>query len=209
MNLENYLLFVCASIALVIAPGPDMIYLLGRTITGGRKAGLVAALGVNLGGYVHLLAAVLGLSAIIAASTLAFNIVKWAGALYLLYLGAKILLGKSKPISVAADHNGPQNLRAIFWQGFISDVLNPKVAIFFLALLPQFVVASAANHTQQLFILGLTSNMIAIIINMLIVYLSARITARLRENPTLGAWLNHVMGAIFISLGIKLASEKL
>jgi threonine/homoserine/homoserine lactone efflux protein len=209
MNLENYLLFVCASIVLVLAPGPDMIFLLGRTITGGRKAGLVAALGVNLGGYVHLLAAVFGLSAIIAASTLAFNIVKWAGALYLLYLGMKTLFGKNKTISIDTESGGPQNLRAIFWQGFISDVLNPKVAIFFLALLPQFVVASAPNHTEQLLILGLTSNMIAIIINVLIVYLSARITLRLRENPTVGAWLNHIMGVVFVGLGVKLAREKL
>jgi threonine/homoserine/homoserine lactone efflux protein len=214
MNIENYLLFVGASIILVLVPGPDMVYLLGRSISGGRKAGLAAVLGINLGGYVHLTAAVLGLSAIIATSAFAFSVVKWAGALYLVYIGITTLIGKSKPLQIEVDGNGghrsgKQALQSIFWQGFISDVLNPKVAIFFLALLPQFVVESAQNKIEQLLILGVTSNMIAIAINTLIVYLSSRITTRLRANNRLASWLNNTMGGIFILLGVRLAGEKL
>ena len=191
-----------------------MVYLLGRSITGGRKAGLAAVLGINLGGYVHLTAAVLGLSAIIATSAFAFSIVKWVGALYLIYIGITTLINKSKPIKIKVDSTGghissQQALQSIFWQGFISDVLNPKVAIFFLALLPQFVVESAQNKTEQLLILGVTSNMIAIVINTLIVYLSSRITIRLRANNRIASWLNNAMGSIFILLGVRLASEKI
>lgn len=208
MSIESYLMFVCASIVLCIVPGPDMIFLLGRTLAQGRKAGVLAAVGINAGGYVHLLAAMLGLSAILATSAFAFTIVKWAGAIYLVYLGIQVLKSKESPILIESSGNR-KTLSSIFWQGFLSDVLNPKVALFFLAFLPQFINPNSGHHTLQILFLGCTVNMIAIIINITLVFFASALTVRLRSNQRISFWLNKTMGAIFISLGIKMVSEKI
>jgi threonine/homoserine/homoserine lactone efflux protein len=208
MTLDSYLLFVGASIVLVIVPGPDMLYLLGRSIAQGRKAGFMAALGFNVGGYCHLLAAILGLSAILATSALAFSIVKWAGAAYLIYLGIQTLRGTNRALVISEKDSAQRELRTIFWQAFLSDVLNPKVALFFVALLPQFVETQSHNRVGQLLLLGVTVNVIAILINMLIVLFAVRVTATLRESDTINAMLHKLMGAVFIGLGLRLAGEK-
>src|SRR4051812_23745101 len=139
MSVDNYLLFVFASVILCIVPGPDMIFLLGRTLAQGKKAGIVAAIGINMGAYVHLFAATLGISAIIATSAFAFTIIKWMGAAYLVFIGIKIFSGADEKVTIHAEKTIHRNYRQVFWQGFISDVLNPKVALFYLAFLPQFV----------------------------------------------------------------------
>jgi threonine/homoserine/homoserine lactone efflux protein len=134
MTVHNYLLFVGASTVLVLVPGPDMIYMLGRCIAQGRKAGLMAAIGFNLGGYVHLAAAVLGLSAVLATSAVAFGVVKWLGAIYLVYLGITALANTGRPIELDTQTISANDSKAILRQAFLSDVLNPKVAMFFMAL---------------------------------------------------------------------------
>ena len=209
MELNNYLLFIAASIFLCVVPGPDMVHLLSRTIAQGAKSGLMAALGMNLGAYCHLLAAILGLSAILATSATAFTIVKWLGTFYLIYLGIQALITKSTTVPITAAISNNAIAMPAFWQGFLSDILNPKVAIFFLAFLPQFVTPASHNHTQQLFLLGITVNVIAIIINILIVHFSSKITNQLRQNNPINSWLNKIMGVTFISLGVKLAHEKI
>src|ERR1700683_4422847 len=135
MTLHSYFLFVLASFVLVLVPGPDMVYMLARCIAQGRRAGILAALGFNLGGYVHLAAAVLGLSVILATSSIAFVVVKWLGAGYLIYLGVKALLSSREALAITGDGLAGRKGRTIVWQAFVSDVLNPKVALFFLALL--------------------------------------------------------------------------
>ena len=209
MSLDSYLLFVFASIILCIVPGPDMIFLLSRTLAQGKKAGIAAAIGINVGAYLHLFAAVLGISAILASSAYAFTIIKWLGAAYLVYIGIKILLSKQGSVIIDERDIKKQNLRKIFWQGFLSDALNPKVAIFFLAFLPQFVSPASENRTLQILFLGITVNVIAILINLVLVYFSSTLTSRLRENTSISKSLNKIMGSIFILLGLKLASEKL
>ena len=203
-----YWLFVGATVVLVLAPGPDMAYMLARTVAQGRKAGVVAAIGINVGAYVHVLAAVVGLSAILATSSIAFTIVKWAGACYLVWIGIQALL-KSPRLSIEGSASAPLNFRAIFWQGFLSDVLNPKVALFFLAFLPQFVDYGGGNEIQQLLLLGVTCNVIAIAINLMLVYCAGVATASLRRNQTLTRWLHRAMGGMFIALGVRLANDKL
>ncbi len=130
MTLHSYLLFVTASIVLVLVPGPDMIYMLGRCIAQGRKAGLMAAMGFNLGGYSHLTAAALGLSAVLATSAVAFTAVKWLGAGYLIYLGISTLRSKTGLIELDTTRSS-RSAKTILWQAFLSNVLNPKVAMFF------------------------------------------------------------------------------
>ena len=208
MTVETYLLFVGACVVLSLAPGPDMAYLLSRSIAQGKKAGLLAALGINIGAYVHAAAAVLGLSAILATSSLAYTIVKWAGACYLVYLGIQALRSNAAALKVSGSNKKPVKGTTILWQGFVSDVLNPKVALFFLAFLPQFVDPEAGNRTAQLLLLGATVNVVAIVINSLLVLFATRLTRRLRNSARITVWLNRVMGAVFISLGLRLAAEK-
>jgi len=208
MTLHSYLLFVGASIVLVIVPGPDMVYMLARCIAQGRRAGVLAAVGFNLGSYVHLTAAVLGLSAILATSSLAFSVVKWLGAAYLVYLGVGALRSKQGPLVISANGLANRNDRTILWQAFLSDVLNPKVAMFFLALLPQFVDTTGSHPTLQILLLGVTVNMIALPGNILLAYFSARLTETLRRSPTISGRLQKAMGALFVALGLRLAFDK-
>ena len=208
MTLHNYLLFVGASVVLVLVPGPDMIYMLSRCVSQGRKAGLMAALGFNLGGCTHLVAAVLGLSAVIATSVVAFTVVKWLGAGYLVYLGISTLRSKTGPINLDMHKVAGPSAKTILWQAFLSDVLNPKVAMFFLALLPQFVDPKAPHPTLQILILGVTVNVIALAGNTILVTLSASVTASLRRNTSVSALLQKALGATFVALGLRLATEK-
>jgi threonine/homoserine/homoserine lactone efflux protein len=205
----SYGLFVLAGLALILVPGPDMLFMLGRSIAQGRRAGVVAALGINAGGYVHLAAAITGLSAILLTSALAFTIVKWIGAAYLIWLGISALRDRATAPSLSAGEMPAKRLGAVFVQGFLSDVLNPKVAIFFLALLPQFVDLKAGHPVAQLLLLGLTVNMLAIAVNLILVLLSARISRNLRGNPRIARRLQSAMGILFIALGARLATERL
>jgi threonine/homoserine/homoserine lactone efflux protein len=202
------MLFVGASLILCLVPGPDMLFLLGRTIAQGRAAGLSAAFGINLGAYVHLVAAVTGLSAVILASAMAFTAVKWVGAAYLFYLGLRALLSKGSLVFPVGDVRA-KALRLIFWQGFLSDVLNPKVALFYVALLPQFVSAHDPSPVTHLLALGVACNMVGIATSIAYVFLAARMTSTLRRNHAISCWLSRAMGALFVGLGLKLATEKI
>ena len=207
MDFEKYLLFIGASIVLCAVPGPDMILLLSRSVAQGRKAGLVTAIGINLGAYFHLFAAIIGISAAIAASAYAFTVIKWTGAIYLVYLGITILRSKTSIKKIGGSSLKGNTAWSSFWQGFWSDVLNPKVAIFYLSFLPQFVVGNG-NHVKQLLLLGVTANMVGIISSVVIVCFSAALTEKLRQDARVSAWLGKALGGIFVTLGIKLATEK-
>jgi threonine/homoserine/homoserine lactone efflux protein len=211
IDLNTYLMFIGAAFILVIAPGPDMAYMLARTVAQGRVAGFLAAAGINTGAYVHVFASVVGLTAILAASSVAFTALKWAGACYLVWLGYRALTSKSAALNVEGSASPSMRRSAIFWQGFWSDVLNPKVAIFFLAFLPQFVDVTNQTFgvTQQLLLLGVTCNVVAICTNLVLVCFASAMTNRLRESQRLVAWMHKAMGAVFIGLGIRLASQRL
>jgi threonine/homoserine/homoserine lactone efflux protein len=208
MSQHTYLLFIGASLLLCLVPGPDMLFLLGRTIAQGRAAGMCAAFGINLGAYVHLLAAVTGLSALILTSATAFSIVKLLGAAYLLYLGWCTLRTK-ETTGISVGDEPPKALRRVFWQGFLSDVLNPKVALFYIALLPQFMNAHDPHPVAHLVVLGVTGNMVGITTSLVYVYLAAHLTSALRRNRTISVWLTKAMGALFVGLGLKLVTEKI
>lgn len=168
----------------------------------------MAALGINAGAYLHLAAAVVGLSALLLASATAFTIVKWAGAAYLCSVGIRALMSREAMTNLTGSEIAGRSLRAIFWQGFWSDVLNPKVAIFYVALLPQFIDVQAGHVTAQLVLLGVTANMLAIGINLGLVAGAAQLTGRLRRNARIALWLQRAMGALFIGLGARLAAQK-
>lgn len=211
IDLSILLIFIGAVVLLVITPGPDMAFMLTRTIAQGRRAGALAALGINAGAYVHVLASVLGLTAILATSSVAFTLIKWAGAGYLIWIGIQALRSEVAPLAMHGIEGHRPDGSSIFWQGFISDVLNPKVAIFFLAFLPQFVNphSESASVTTQLLVLGFTCNIVALSVNLLLVRLAGFASASLRANQRLTLWLHRLMGVVFIGLGLRLANEKL
>ena len=205
---HNFLLFLVAAILLNLAPGPDLLYVLSRSVAQGKRAGRLSSFGVCTGALVHAMAAALGLSAILATSAYAFSVVKWVGALYLIYLGLHAIFSKNGHLSFDSLEVKEQSGWAIFSQGVLTDVLNPKVAIFFLSFLPQFVDPKAGCQTVQLLVLGLIVVLIAVIWEFVVVSFAARITRVLRNNSWLTPWLNRTMGLIFIGLGVRLATEK-
>lgn len=207
MNWHTYTLFIIASLILNLVPGPDMLFLLGRAVAQGRRSGLCAAFGINLGAYVHLAAAITGLSAILMTSATAFTVVKWIGAAYLVYLGIRTLQAGQSALHFQDENSAKRANHFIFWQGFLSDVLNPKVALFYLALLPQFLSADSRHPAQELLLLGITGNMVGISVSVTLVFASMAITMNLRRNETIASWLQKAMGAMFVGLGIKLVTE--
>jgi threonine/homoserine/homoserine lactone efflux protein len=211
IDLHTYLMFIGAAFILVIAPGPDMAYMLARTVAQGRRAGFLAVAGINAGAYVHVFASVVGLTAVLAASSVAFTALKWVGACYLVWIGYRALTSRAEALVVEGMAPARMRGRSIFWQGFWSDVLNPKVAIFFLAFLPQFVDVTnqTLSVTQQLLILGATCNVVAVCTNLVLVCFASAMTNRVRKSRQLAAWLHKAMGAVFVGLGIRLASQRL
>ncbi|HEX3603932.1 MAG TPA: LysE family translocator [Steroidobacteraceae bacterium] len=199
-------LFVLSGLLLSITPGPDTLYIVGRSATQGRRAGAVAALGVGAGTLVHISAAALGLSAILAASAAAFTALKIAGAAYLLYVGVTLILSAR----VAGPSAGtaavrPASIRGIFVQGFLTNVLNPKVALFFLAFLPQFVASDASSKPLAFLFLGAVFDFNGTLWNLLVAWSSAHLSRRLSPGGAFKQWFNRSVGAAFILIGVRLA----
>ena len=196
-------LFILASWALILAPGPDMLYVITRGIAHGRRAGLLSAVGVICGILVHTLAAALGLALILQASTIAFLVVKFAGVMYLLYLGIKSLRDKSA--FALQGHTAAVSSQKLFWQGVLSNVLNPKVAIFFLAFLPQFVDRTGSHIGFQMVILGLTFALFGLCFLSVVGYFAGAIGAWLTRQPQYTNILRWITGGVLIGLGVRLA----
>jgi threonine/homoserine/homoserine lactone efflux protein len=199
-------LFVLSGLLLNITPGPDTLYILGRSSTRGWRAGAVAALGIGAGTFVHICAAALGLSAILAASATAFTAVKIIGAAYLLYVGMTLIRSASdaqSSTSTAIPRHAA--IRGIFIQGFLTNVLNPKVALFFLAFLPQFVGAEAASKPLAFLFLGVIFDVNGTIWNLLVAWSTARLSTSLSPGAAFKRWFNRCVGGVFIFIGIRLA----
>lgn len=201
--------FVVAGLLLNVTPGPDTLYVVARTSTQGLRAGAVAALGIGAGTLVHISAAALGLSAILAASATAFTIVKFAGAAYLVYVGISLILASYPPAEAGnTPAIAPAALRKVFVQGFLTNVLNPKVALFFLAFLPQFVAPDAPSKPLAFLFLGVIFNLNGTLWNLFVAWSAARISGGLRRSAAFTKWFERSVGSIFVFLGIRLALAK-
>lgn len=187
-----------ASLALVVIPGPAVIYILTRSVSQGRNAGLVSAFGVNAGSTVHVLAAVAGLTVLLANSLTAYTAVKWAGVGYLAWIGIRTLMADD--MSFAEPNLEPTALRKIFFQGVVVNVLNPKVAIFFLAFLPQFVDTTASNATAQTLVLGMTLVLIGLISDSLYAVAGGSVGDALRRRHTLARATRIGTGSVYLAL---------
>ena len=206
LGTHDLLLFIVAGWLLNVTPGPDMLYIIGRSTAQGLRAGIVAALGVGAGIFVHIGATALGLSAILAASAGAFTLIKLMGAAYLVYVGFSLLRSSSTPFdSAAATRLAPASLRSVFMQGFLTNVLNPKVALFFLAFLPQFVESDAASKPLAFLFLGLLFDVNGTLWNVFVAWSAARLSTGLRQRTDALKWFNRCVGGIFVALGIRLA----
>ncbi|EXJ09666.1 LysE family translocator [Nitrincola nitratireducens] len=200
-----WMFFVSAAIILNISPGPDLIYIISRTLSHGARVGLASAIGVCSGALIHVLAAAAGISAILKSSEIAFVIAKFIGAGYLVFLGIQAL--RSTGVSFETDKLNVSTKISpwlAFKQGVLVDALNPKVAIFFMAFLPQFVREDHGSVPTQLITLGLITIAIAIVIESFVVFLAARLTNYLQSNPSVSIRLDRIFGCILMVLAIQL-----
>lgn len=209
LGIEHLGWFVLSGWLLNLTPGPDVLYIVSSALRSGVRAGIVAALGITAGCFVHIVAAGLGVSALMATSAMAFSVLKWVGAAYLLYVGVQLLLSKApdaiKIEAGSADSVTAGGLKSLFFRGFWTNALNPKVALFFLAFVPQFIAPGAAHPTAAFLLLGVLFNLNAIPINIgyaVLAAWAARRTAAIQRGMH---WLDRLAGALFVGFGIKLA----
>jgi threonine/homoserine/homoserine lactone efflux protein len=203
LGIHHYWLFIATAVVLVITPGQDTFFILGRSLAGGRTAGIAAALGITAGSVIHTIFAALGLSAMLATSPYAFMVVKFAGAAYLVYIGVRALLSRA---AILPGENAPDAGRwDAFRQGIISNLLNPKVALFFLALMPQFIDAASASKVAAFIVLGFSFVTLGVIWCVILAIAAAQLRGWFLRRPSMATVLNRVAGAMFIALGLRLA----
>src|SRR5205823_1700110 len=199
-GIHDFGLFLAAGILLNLTPGPDTVYILGRSVAQGREAGVASALGICVGSIFHTCAAALGLSAILATSAVAFGAIKLLGGAYLIFLGAKMLLDRRRYLSLPSNFHR-RTTAAAFRQGVLTNVLNPKVALFFLAFLPQFIEPASNMKVLAFLALGLTFVTTGTVWCLILAWFASTFSERLRRNETIGQWLNRAAGALFVFMG--------
>ncbi len=207
LDIHHFPLFLLSGLLLNMTPGADMLFIISRSAAQGTRAGAVAALGVGAGCLVHVTAAAAGLSALVAASDVAFAVVKWLGAAYLVWLGVGLLRSRAAtPAGDAAAIAAPaQSLRAVFGQGVLTNVLNPKVVLFFLAFLPQFVDAHGAHQGLAFLLLGIVFTVNGTLFNLAVAAAAAHTGRRLSQVRVLALWVRRTAGLVFVALGVRLA----
>jgi threonine/homoserine/homoserine lactone efflux protein len=207
LGIHGLWLFIVSGLLLNVTPGPDTAYIVGRSVQLGWRGGAAAALGVSAGCLVHVFAAAIGLSALLAASSAAFTLVKWAGAAYLCFMGVKMLLSRqpAPDDGVATTAGGAISLRQVFWQGALTNALNPKVALFFLAFLPQFVAADSPHQALAFLLLGLIFIFNGTLWCLGVAAFAARAASRVRQSGRGLALLHRALGGLFVYLGVRVA----
>lgn len=215
-GIVHFPFFVAAVFLLNVTPGPDTAYIVGRSVAQGRGAGLMSALGICTGCCVHTIACAFGLTAVLAASATAFTVIKFAGAIYLIYLGVRLAFAspaKAQPEIDAAANAGQTGasptskpLRQLFLQGFWTNVLNPKVVLFFVSFFPQFVSTESDHKALAFLTLGGVFVAMSVVWCLFLVWVASGVTRRLGGKPSVKKWLDRVVGSAFVGLGLKLAT---
>jgi len=201
---DNLALYVVASLALILTPGQDMIYVIGRSLAQGRVAGLCSAIGVIIGILVHTALAAIGVGAILQASETLFTALKLVGAAYLVYLGVRMMLTREVVIDARIEGDPASRMKLVL-QGVLSNVTNPKIILFFFAFLPQFVDPASAHPTRDLVALGVLYALLGLPVKCGVALIAARLSERMRRTPAALAWMNRACGAILVALGVRLA----
>ncbi len=209
LGITQFGFFLVAVLLLNVTPGPDTAYIVGRSVAQGRSAGLVSALGISAGCCVHALACAFGLTALLAASAPAFTVIKLVGACYLVYLGVRLIFAKQTPSDEAARPAAavqPRPLRQLFLSGFWTNVLNPKVVLFFVSFFPQFVAVTSAHKILAFLALGAVFVLMSTVWNSLVAWIAGSVTARFSGKPGVKKWLDRTVGSAFVGLGVRLAT---
>lgn len=205
----HLLMFIAAGWLLNLTPGPDVLYIVSSALKNGVRAGMVAALGIVSGCFVHVFAAALGVGALLATSATAFTVLKWAGAAYLVWMGLKLLLARGGGSSIVPEPTGGEAVAVDLWrvyrQGFLTNVLNPKVALFFLAFVPQFIAPGTEDKVTAFLLLGLLFNLNSLPINFGYAWLAAWASRRVGTVQRAMHWMDRAAGVMFIGFGLKLA----
>lgn len=207
-GIENYIGFLVSAIVLNLTPGLDTIYILTRSLSQGKGAGLVSVAGIMSGCVVHVLCAAFGLSLILSTSALVFSLIKWAGAGYLIYLGIRMMFSKNSSLDILPMSHPSRDLVKIYKQGVLTNVLNPKVGLFFLSFLPQFIDPNQTYGVIPFLILGSTFLVTGTTWCLFLTLAAAFMTDALRRHPKAGIVLEKLSGLIFIGFGLKLAYDK-
>ncbi len=202
----NWLLFILASVAVIVTPGQDMILVMSRSIAQGARAGVISAAGVSVGLVGHTLLAALGLGAVLRASEWLFTGIKLVGAAYLIYLGVQLLRSKAHEMVISAQE--ARSLKQVFFNGAISNLMNPKIAVFYFAFLPQFVSPDATHPTFTVLALGLTFALLTFLIKAPVGLGAGYLSGYLRARPAVLKWIHRTCGTVMIGLGLKLALDK-
>jgi threonine/homoserine/homoserine lactone efflux protein len=207
-GIHDLAVFVAAGLLLNLTPGPDMTYIAARSVAGGFRDGAAATFGITAGCVVHTVAAAAGLSALLATSAMAFEIVKWCGAAYLLYAGIRLIAGtvRERRVDEPRQVVAPALPAKIFREAFVINVFNPKVALFFLAFLPQFIAADAPAKTLAFLFLGCLFNFNSLFVNLPVAWLASRAGRGLRGSARAACWLSGAVGALFVMLAARLAT---
>ena len=211
LGITGFAFFLVAVFLLNVTPGPDTAYIVGRSVAQGRGAGIVSALGISAGCIVHTLACAFGLTAILAASATAFTVIKIAGAMYLIYLGVRLVFAKHDDADAAREKQAsekaaPKSLRQLFAQGFVTNVLNPKVVLFFVSFFPQFVAADSQHKALAFLTLGIVFIAMSTVWNSFVAWIAGSVTERFAGKSGVKKWLDRGVGSAFVGLGIKLAT---
>jgi threonine/homoserine/homoserine lactone efflux protein len=202
-------LFIVSGVVLNLTPGPDVLFIVNQALRGGVRPGIVAALGITAGCFVHVAAAALGVGALLATSATAFHVLKWLGVAYLMWVGIK-LLGARRSSAVPLEAEPVMSTaswawRAVFWRGFATNVLNPKVALFFLAFVPQFIPPDAADPALMFVVLGAIFNLNGLLVCVAWALVAAWLSGRVAQVQCAMRWLDRVAGVLFVGFGLKLA----
>ena len=205
LGINELWLFIVSGLLLNITPGPDTAYIIGRSVQLGWRGGAAAAIGISCGCLVHVFGAAIGLSALLMTSAAAFAVLKLAGAAYLLFTGVQMLLSRPAPVADLSAQNDPISLRRVFWQGALTNALNPKVALFFLAFLPQFVTADSPHKTLAFLVLGLIFIASGTLWCLGVAAFASKAASRIRHSQGVMVWINRVLGGMFVYLGFRVA----
>lgn len=209
MTVDNLGLFIASGVLLNLSPGPDVLYIVSQSLRSGVKAGLAAVMGITAGCCVHMAAAAFGVGLLLATSTLAFNALKWVGAAYLVYMGVQLLWSRATDSEHVAVQPPVQvevvDLKKIFFKGFVTNLLNPKVALFFLAFVPQFIPVHAAEPTLTFILLGCLFNLNGLLVGMAWAWAAAGLAQRASRVQKSLQKLDRIAGLMFVGFGVKLA----
>lgn len=203
------LMFIAAGWLLNLTPGPDVLYIVSSALRSGVRAGIVAALGIVSGCFVHVFAAALGVGALLATSATAFTVLKWLGAAYLMWMGIRLLLAQGGVTAIVPNREGGEvvavNLWRVYRQGFLTNVLNPKVALFFLAFVPQFIAPGTEDKVAAFLLLGLLFNLNSLPVNFGYAWLAGWASRRVAAVQRTMHWMDRAAGLMFVGFGLRLA----